>query len=178
MPSELFHGENKLIFNEMMRFALFYTNMLSWIFIVLAHWNNNPWIDMSHQSNTLSWFWTKRPTVIYKTLHRKLRIEQHKSHCELRCSGRVSSSCSTSDTCHVTVIVCFNGPNPAVISASSCKIKEKTWNTGAKLCISQTQIIYIWRCFFLLMRNISCLPSGYSREIISNKGYFIISPYF
>jgi hypothetical protein len=30
MPSELFHGENKLIFNEMMRFALFYTNMLSW----------------------------------------------------------------------------------------------------------------------------------------------------
>jgi hypothetical protein len=30
-------GENKLIFNEMMRSALFYTNTLSWICIVLAH---------------------------------------------------------------------------------------------------------------------------------------------
>jgi hypothetical protein len=35
---QLFHGENKLIFNEMrMRDALYSTNMLSWIFIVLAH---------------------------------------------------------------------------------------------------------------------------------------------
>ena len=32
------HGENKLIFNEMMmRSALYYTNTLSWIFIALAH---------------------------------------------------------------------------------------------------------------------------------------------
>ena len=30
--------------------------MLSWIFIVLAHWNNSPWIDMSPHSDTLSWF--------------------------------------------------------------------------------------------------------------------------
>jgi hypothetical protein len=50
----LYHGENKLIFNEMMmRSALYYTNMLSWIFIVLAHWNNSPWIDMSPLSDTL-----------------------------------------------------------------------------------------------------------------------------
>jgi hypothetical protein len=35
---QLYHGENKLIFNEMMmRSALFYTNTLSWIFTVLAH---------------------------------------------------------------------------------------------------------------------------------------------
>jgi len=36
---QLYHGENKLIFNEMMvmRFALYWTNMLSWIFIVLDH---------------------------------------------------------------------------------------------------------------------------------------------
>ena len=33
---QLYHGENKLIFNEMMmRSALYYT--LMWIFIVLAH---------------------------------------------------------------------------------------------------------------------------------------------
>jgi hypothetical protein len=35
---QLYHGENRLIFNEMMmRFALFQTNTLSWICIVLAH---------------------------------------------------------------------------------------------------------------------------------------------
>jgi hypothetical protein len=34
---QLYHGENKLIFNEMMmRSALYKTNMLSWIFIVLS----------------------------------------------------------------------------------------------------------------------------------------------
>jgi len=33
----IYHGENKLIFNEMMmmRFALYYINTFSWIFIVL-----------------------------------------------------------------------------------------------------------------------------------------------
>ena len=46
-----------LIVNEMMmRSALYLTNTLSWIFIVLAHWNNSPQIDMSHHSDTLSWF--------------------------------------------------------------------------------------------------------------------------
>jgi len=31
-------SEDKLVFNEMMMtFALFYTNTLSWIFILLAH---------------------------------------------------------------------------------------------------------------------------------------------
>jgi hypothetical protein len=44
---QLYYGEIKLIFNEMMmRSTLYYTNMLSWIFIVLAHWNNSPLVDM------------------------------------------------------------------------------------------------------------------------------------
>jgi hypothetical protein len=30
--------------------------LLSWIFIVLAHWNNSPRIDMLPHSDTLSWF--------------------------------------------------------------------------------------------------------------------------
>ena len=35
MPIQLYHGENKLIFNEMtMRSALYQTNTLNWIFIV------------------------------------------------------------------------------------------------------------------------------------------------
>jgi hypothetical protein len=32
------------------------TNTLSWIFIVLAHWNNSLQIEMSTHSDTLSWF--------------------------------------------------------------------------------------------------------------------------
>ena len=31
--------------------------MLSWIFIVLAHWNNSPQVNMSLHSHTLFWFW-------------------------------------------------------------------------------------------------------------------------
>jgi hypothetical protein len=61
---QLYHGgENKLIFNEMMmRSALFYSNTLSWIFIVLDHWNNGSRIDMSLHSNTL--FWSSEPTSL------------------------------------------------------------------------------------------------------------------
>jgi hypothetical protein len=57
---QLYHGENKLIFNEMRRSTLYYTNMLSWTFIVLAHWNNSPWINMLPHSNTLSSFWANQ----------------------------------------------------------------------------------------------------------------------
>jgi len=39
----------------MMRSAFYYTNTLNWIFIVLAHLNNSPWIDLPH-SDTLSLF--------------------------------------------------------------------------------------------------------------------------
>jgi hypothetical protein len=52
-------SENKLIFNEMMtRSILYLTNTLSWIFIVLAHWNNSPWVDMSLHSQTWSTHWS------------------------------------------------------------------------------------------------------------------------
>jgi hypothetical protein len=47
----------------------------------------------------------KRTTTIYKTLHRKLKITRTslKTGWELRCSGRVSSLCSTNDIRRVTV---------------------------------------------------------------------------
>jgi hypothetical protein len=48
---QLYHDENKLIVNEIM----YKTNTLSWIFIVLAHWNNNLRVDMSLHSDTLFW---------------------------------------------------------------------------------------------------------------------------
>ena len=54
---QLYYGENKLIFNEMMMTpALYQINMLSWIFIMLAHWNNSLRVDMSLHSDTLFWF--------------------------------------------------------------------------------------------------------------------------
>ena len=52
------------------------------------------------------WPKVKGQTMIYKTLHRKLKIDQHEPHKknwgELVCSGRVGSSCSTSGTRRVT----------------------------------------------------------------------------
>ena len=48
----------------------------------------------------------KGQTMIYNTLHSKLKTDQHdpnsKTGGEHRCSGRVDSSCSTSGTCRVT----------------------------------------------------------------------------
>jgi len=41
--------------NEMTMSALYETNTLSWIFIVLAHWNRQP-LDMYFHSGVLSWF--------------------------------------------------------------------------------------------------------------------------
>jgi hypothetical protein len=60
---QLYHGENKLIFNEMMmRSALYLTKMWSWIFIVLALWNNSLWVNIMLHSETLSWF---KPTSLW-----------------------------------------------------------------------------------------------------------------
>jgi hypothetical protein len=55
---QLYHDENKLIFNEMiMRSALYYTKMLSWMLIALTHWNKSrSLIDMLPDSDILSWF--------------------------------------------------------------------------------------------------------------------------
>jgi hypothetical protein len=51
---QLYHGENKLIFNEMMmRSALYWTNTQR-ICIVLARWKGSPRVDMS--LHTLFWF--------------------------------------------------------------------------------------------------------------------------
>ena len=47
---------------------------------------------------------TKGQTMIYKALHRKLTIEHHEPGDEPRCSGRVSSSCSTGGTRRITPV--------------------------------------------------------------------------
>jgi len=43
-------------------------------------------------------------TAISKTLNRKLKIKHHEPHYQLRCSGRVSGSCSTGGTRGVTLV--------------------------------------------------------------------------
>ena len=54
---KLYHDENRLIVIAMMvRSALYKTNTLSCICIVLVHWNNSPRVDMSLYSDTLLWF--------------------------------------------------------------------------------------------------------------------------
>jgi hypothetical protein len=48
---------------------------------------------------------TKAQIIIFKILHRELKIEQNEPHLklELRCSERVNSSCSTCGTRRVTL---------------------------------------------------------------------------
>ena len=53
--------------------------------------------DNTTQHNTQKKKRTKGQTTIYKTLHRKLKIDQHElttNWIEIRFSGRISSSCS------------------------------------------------------------------------------------
>jgi len=59
------------------------------------------------EGQTIQWQKEKEQTMIYKTLHRKLKMEQDKPHenieGELVYSIRVSSSCSTCGTRRVTL---------------------------------------------------------------------------
>ena len=51
--SELYNSEEMLHRDEMMmKSALFKTNTMTWILIVLAHWNNSPRVGMSLHSDT------------------------------------------------------------------------------------------------------------------------------
>ena len=55
---QLYHGENNLYFNEMIIMKTLYkTNMLKWI--VLAHCNNSPRVNISLHSNNLSLYRVK-----------------------------------------------------------------------------------------------------------------------
>jgi hypothetical protein len=55
LQSYLIHSVRKpfIIFISL---VLFKGYILCWIFIVLAHWNNSPLVDMSPNWNTLTWF--------------------------------------------------------------------------------------------------------------------------
>ena len=85
--------------------------------------------------------------MIYKTLYRKLKIEQHKlnkkTDGELRCSGRVGSSYSTCGTRHVTLVT---------------KKGKKSWMRKGPDCDYDNQNNYPWSFVTQTSRN------GYSGE--------------
>jgi len=65
--------------------------------------NQKPWIE---EVQTIHWPKERWQIIIYKILHRKLKLEQYeptKTGDELRFYGRISSSCSTSDNRRATV---------------------------------------------------------------------------
>jgi hypothetical protein len=64
---QLYHDTTRTRYiNEMIILSTLYlTNKLSWIFIVLAHWNNCPQVvDTSLHFDTLSWFQAKQPLLL------------------------------------------------------------------------------------------------------------------
>jgi hypothetical protein len=74
---KLYHGKNKFIFDEMMmRSALYYTNMISWNFIVISYWNNSLQIDMSPHSDTVSWFRANQSLLFLLNAARLLEKQQ------------------------------------------------------------------------------------------------------
>ena len=87
---------------------------------------------------------------IYKTLHRKLKIEQHEPHIKngrkSRCSGRWCSSCSTSSTHRVTV-----KPHEQLMI---CKFYKQKIKKGARtgLIVTNKKIVN-WKCRPLLPSN-------------------------
>jgi hypothetical protein len=46
----------------MMMSTVYDTN---WIFLMLAHWNNSPRVDMSHDSDTLLWFQANHSLILF-----------------------------------------------------------------------------------------------------------------
>ena len=46
----------------------------SWIFIVLAHWNNSPWVNMLLLLDTLFWLWTNQSLLSAVCLAEKQQI--------------------------------------------------------------------------------------------------------
>jgi hypothetical protein len=57
-----------------MRSAVYSTNTLCKIFIVLIPWNNSLWIDMSPDSDTLSWFRANQSLLFCCSLVEKQQI--------------------------------------------------------------------------------------------------------
>jgi hypothetical protein len=72
--------------------------------------------------------------MIYKTLHRKLKIKQLKTGDELMCSGGVNSSCSTTGIHRLALVT------NSVISHEWEKGREMLATSGKSVAICDTDI--------------------------------------
>ena len=62
---QLYHGKTLVHLNELMMMStLYWTNTLSWTFIVVLDWNNMSWVDMSLHSDILFWCRTNQPLFL------------------------------------------------------------------------------------------------------------------
>ena len=86
----------------LMIFALFYANTLSWIFIVLAHWNNDPWVDMSLHSDTLTWFRVNQYLLFLLSTARLTEKQKIPDRCSNPRSTAIDASTLT-----ITLQMCF-----------------------------------------------------------------------
>ena len=88
---------------------------------------------------------TKRQTMIYKTLHRKLQIEHSESHSKtFRCPVRVDKSCSKCGICRVTLItnpvICHERESDCVVVTT---IGVNEWVSDCCLTLIQQFFSYI-----------------------------------
>ena len=98
---------------------------------------------------------TKEPIVIYKTLHRKLQIEQHKHHLKPRMnscyvSGRVSRSCSTSGTHRVTLV-------------TNSVISHEWGNDRIVITITEHNQGQLWHIYSVLVNQVMVMTVKLSR---------------
>jgi len=81
--------------------------------------------------------WTKR-TIIYKILLDWATQTPLKTRVELRCSRRVSSFCSTSNSCHITLVARHKKPDVMGRKRQNRRTRRKKYN-----------ITVIFACFYL-----------------------------
>jgi hypothetical protein len=74
---QLYHDENKLIRWRWWGPLCTRQTLLSWIFIVLAHWNNSPRVDMSLHSDTLFWFRANQIMTVVPLTVSKNELQKH-----------------------------------------------------------------------------------------------------
>jgi hypothetical protein len=75
-----YHGENTLYFYvKVMVSALYYSNILSWNFLVEDHWTS-PQLDMLLQSDILPWFRVNQFLLYQKDASWKLKVQTYNKY--------------------------------------------------------------------------------------------------
>jgi hypothetical protein len=96
--------------------------------------------------------------MIYKPLHRIIKIEQHESDFKPGCSVRVSSSCSTCGICHVTLatnpLTSHEWKKTGLWFRQTEHIRSHLWHRYS-VTVNKVMDIYYVICFIWLKSVIS-----------------------